>query len=396
MASIKWLAKYLKGHKFLLIGMLLVTLVLAVLNIANAWCLQMIVSIGAREIEMSLLLAAGITLAVVVSSGVLNVILEYLRKSVVLHISKNMKEELLTELQSMPLQQYEAFHSGDLLTRLSDDVSICASIIPVLVVTLIAGLLSCIAGIIYALYLSWKLTLIVLLLTPLAALWARKFMPIIENHTKHVRAADSQVRAFSQEMLGNPITMRVFKLKDYVLGKFGRLYNDYAQSSLKQSVLLSVIGAGGGVLGFMSFAASVCVGSALALRGEMTIGAVVGFLQLLNCIVWPFSELMQQIGGIKTSLVPVDRVRELETTSKTVSETESTVDTPAPSIKELRIENLCFAYPASKDTLHDLSFTVPAPGILRVCGESGSGKTTLLKLSMGLYTPSSGTIKVIT
>ncbi|MGI5884885.1 MAG: ABC transporter ATP-binding protein [Candidatus Spyradocola sp.] len=389
MKNLRWVSSFHKGRELNLVLLLVGAALLALLNVLNAWCLQTFVSIGARESTMPLFRIILYTLLVVVGTGALNVGMEALRKSAVLHAEKRMKMRVLRDLCAVPLQKLERLHTGDLQARLSDDVTVCAKILPESVLTLVSGAMSCLAGLIYALSLSWVLTLIVLVLTPIAALFARKLFPLVEKDTVEVRSRDSEARAFSQEMLGNPVSVRVFSMGAYVVQRFGALFSAYARAALRQAVRMAAVGAGSGILGFLSFAASVATGAFLALRGEMTIGAVVGFLQLLNFIVWPFTDLTQRVGEIRAALVSADRVREL---LREEEQEEGKAPAVPDSIAQLSIQHLSFAYEEGRDVLRDLNFEMAAPGVLLVRGESGAGKSTLLKLLMGLYAPTSGSL----
>lgn len=388
MTKWKWLYKYLQGHWLVFVGIGICVIMLAILGVGNAWCFQNFVNIGAHEAEMELGMAIVYTIVIVLMTGVCNIALEALRRRLSLSIQQEMKKDLLGSMLNIPLRVYEEQHTADLQSRLSDDVSICSEIIPISVVTLFSGAISCIAGFAYAIHLSWKLTLIVLVLTPLAGIWGKKLTPLVERATNEQRKLDTNARAYTQEILNDPITTRVYDIRTNLMNKFLALHDLYAKATVKRFVLMNIVGVGGGTLGFLSFAASMAIGAGLAVHGEMTIGAVMGFVQLLNFIVWPFSELMGQISGIKAQMVSVQRVQEV----MEFKENENIVVKQIRNAAELRIEHLSFGYKKGENVLKDLNASFAIPGILRISGESGSGKSTLLKLFLGLYTPDVGDI----
>lgn len=388
MRDLLWLSSCCRGRRLRLALQLLCAGALALLNVGNAFCLQSFISIGAGESDAPLLAVILLTLLVVAGTGACNIAMEALRRSTALYMEKRLKMRALRDLCRLPLREMEQRHSGDLQARLSDDAAACARILPESAMEIVSGALSCLAGLLYALSLSWKLTLIVLLLTPVAGFFARRLFPLVEKDAAAVRAGDSAARAFSQEMLFNPVSVRVFGMAPYVARRFGALFDEYARAALRQAVRLTAVGAGSGALGFLSFGASVAVGALLARNGEMTIGAVVGFTQLLNFIVWPFTDLTQRLGEIRASLVSVARVREL---CPDAPEAVAAGGQPS-SVTGLVIEDLCFSYAPDRPVLHNLNFHMPAPGVLLVRGESGAGKSTLLKLLLGLYAPDAGRI----
>lgn len=395
MKKISWVLSYVKGHWAKCAFVLLLSAIVSVLNVANAWCLQAIVSIGARESTMQLGVAVLITIGVVVGQGAANILLTRSKQSAIFGIAGKLKRAIFIGMQSIPFKQYESYHSGDLLTRLSDDAQTVAGIVPETIISsFIGGLLSCLVGMAYAFYLNWKLTLLVLVLTPLAILWTKAFMPVVERNTKAVREADSGVRAYTQEALTNPIVIRVYALRSFLADKFNLRFLEYSHAAVKQKTVLAVMGAGGGILGFLSFLASVSVGAYFVLQGEMTIGAVIGFIQLLNYIVWPFSELTQQIGSIKAAMVSVDRVKSFADTLPEQAPLPQQTKHAERPVGSIRLTDMSFSYKEGIPIFDHVNETIEGPGIVQIVGESGTGKTTLLKLLLGLYEPDGGSISI--
>ena len=150
---------------------------------------------------------------------------------------------------------------------------------------------------------NWKLTVIVIVLTPLVMLWSRAMTPLVEKYQKKTRESDSEVRAYAQEVLANPIVVRAFQMHKAVDVRFSQLFSAFAANNIRKTLVSSVLNSVGSILGFSSFLVSITVGTMFVLRGEMTVGAIAGFVQLLNYIVWPFTGGVGQLGEIKTACV---------------------------------------------------------------------------------------------
>lgn len=384
------LFKLLSGKYFFMVCIsVFVTLVLALLGVGNAWCLQNLIDVGAGESELSLWTALVLSVSVFLLTAVCNLVYAWLQRKLTLRCSSQLKGEILNNLMSFDLRKYESWSTADVQTRILEDGMISAQIVPVLVLDLFSGIASCLIGIIYALFLSWQLTVISLVLTPAAVLFMKKVMPYVEKRTSDTREKDSQVRLFLQEILRLPVEIRIFHLKDFMLAKFYGLDHSYVKSDLKQTLSKNFVNYGSGFLGSLSMIASVTTGAYLAMNSYMTIGAVVGFLQLLNYIVWPFTELMGQLTQIRSSCVSYHRIQELCRTPA-IQQTEQAAS--KHRVVEIVAKDVNYSYQKDEKVIDSLNFRIKSPGLAIVKGPSGSGKTTLLKLLLGLYQSDTGEI----
>ena len=170
------LFKLLSGRYFFMVCIsVFVTLVLALLGVGNAWCLQNLIDVGAGESELSLWTALVLSVSVFLLTAVCNLVYAWLQRKLTLRCSSQLKGEILNNLMSFDLRKYESWSTADVQTRILEDGMISAQIVPVLVLDLFSGIASCLIGIIYALFLSWQLTVISLVLTPAAVLFMNSF-----------------------------------------------------------------------------------------------------------------------------------------------------------------------------------------------------------------------------
>ncbi len=269
------LFKLLSGRYFFMVCIsVFLTLVLALLGVGNAWCLQNLIDVGAGESELSLWTALVLSVSVFLLTAVCNLVYAWLQRKLTLRCSSQLKGGILNNLMSFDLRKYESWSTADVQTRILEDGMISAQIVPVLVLDLFSGIASCLIGIIYALFLSWQLTVISLVLTPAAVLFMKKVMPYVEKRTSDTREKDSQVRLFLQEILRLPVEIRIFHLKDFMLAKFYGLDHSYVKSDLKQTLSKNFVNYGSGFLGSLSMIASVTTGAYLAMNSYMTIRSV--------------------------------------------------------------------------------------------------------------------------
>jgi ABC-type multidrug transport system fused ATPase/permease subunit len=393
----KWAWQRTKGYRGGFILLLFFVIVISVFNVLNAASLKLILDIAGNNSDVPLWLGMILPIGVVFISSSINGLQHYWSTKIILGISSKIKKELLCHIEKIPLSEYNRYHTGDLLNRLSDDTTRASEIYPTNVLNLFIGAASCICAFIYAFSLSWKLTIIVIILAPLVVLWSKLLLPKMNLYISESRLEDSNVKAYSQDQLTDMITLKAFGSYEQSVKRFSLLYKAFMQKNLKKAVIEALLWQGGNFIGFLSFAVTVSYGAYLCLKGEVTIGTVVGYTQLLNYIIWPFTQAMGILGSIQGGLVSTNRIIELMNIEEEGYSKEIYLGEKEKSdiFTKLVFKNVSFAYEGKAEIIHNFSSVLSLGQLVGVGGESGQGKSTLLKLIMSLYQPTQGEIKLI-
>ncbi len=389
MKKINWVWQEAKNYKRNYFILLICAILISIFNILNAASLKLLLDIAGRESNVSLWFGMLLPILVVTGSALSKGMNSYWSTKTTMGIAESIKIKLLGHMEKMKLEEYQKYHSGDLLNRLSDDTMECSKIFPNYLVTLLIGVFSCLFSFAYAFYLSWQLTIIVIFTAPLVVIWSKKLVPKVKENAKNVRGCDSELKSYSQEQLTNIVTIKTFNIYTYSLGKFKKLHQKFVKSSLRKVMIDAIMQQGGNVIGFISFACTVAIGAYLALRGDMTVGAIVGFAQLLNYIIWPFTELMSILGNVQTALVSADRVKEL---MEMVKEEYESRENDSFMDKEVVLigEDISFGYHNEQNLFSDVNMKLKQRQLVGMIGDSGCGKSTFLKLILVLYEPTNG------
>lgn len=393
-----WLWGKTKGFRKNFILLLIFVILISFFNILNAASLKLILDIAENNSDFPLWFGMTMPIVVVLISSITKGLQHYWSTKTVLEISKRIKKQLLYHIEKIPLLEYNKFHSGDLLNRLSDDTVKAAEVYPNCLLNLFIGVTSCICAFIYAFHLSWKLTIIVILLAPLVIFWSKLLLPKLNFYIEETRKEDSTVKSFSQDQLTDIITLKAYGNYENSVGKFATIYKVFMQKSLKKSIIEALLWQGGNFIGFLSFAVTITYGAYLCLQGEITIGTIVGYTQLLNYIIWPFTQAMEILANLQGGFVSTKRIVNVmnikeESYSK---ENPLQVDAETGVITKLKIDNISFAYEGKNEIIHNFSTVLTSGELIGVGGKSGQGKSTLLKLILSLYQPQQGEISLIT
>lgn len=371
-------------------GLVLLSLLQAVVGVLNAASLKLLLDIAAGESTVSVAGGALYAFFVMVFMALFQSLKSILNMRTQNRIAGTAKARLLKHMEKVPFLELSKHHSGDLLTRISDDTDICAKMIPDIGSSIFAGAASCIVSLIYAFVLSWKLAVLCILLTPLAVLWSKAILPFVQKYTALSREKESEIRSFCQEEISYIPVIKSFTSYGQSQERFRKKFGELSHARILSTVASAILGGGATAAGALSFIGAAALGAYLSLKGEITAGTIVGFIQLLNYIVWPFTQLMPLLGEFQNGKAARARIREIE--ELPCEEEEKDVDLNCDKAV-LEMRNLSFCYGGDGDMiLKNVDMELEGRQFVGVMGPSGCGKSTFMRLLTTIYRPTAGTI----
>jgi subfamily B ATP-binding cassette protein MsbA len=305
----------------------------------------------------------------------------------------DMRCRLFAHLQRMPVGFFDRTRSGDLASRLSNDVSLLQSVLTDNLIRLASNALTLIGGLVVAIHIDWKLTGVVVLVLGATLAMFVVFGRRVRRLTREQLDALSDAMGAMTEALSNVRLVKAFAREPYedtrASGRLGKVLRLAMRSSMFEGAL--------GTIGAVAFIAVlvgvVWYGGRSVLIGRMSGGSLLGFFVTVMIISGPMSSIASLYSQLQRAIGAADRLFSILDDPQEAPDEPNAGPFPSGA-GHLRFEEVHFRYDPQVPVLLNLTLDVPAGCVTAVVGASGAGKTTLASLLYRFYEPQEGAITI--
>jgi len=396
--TVLWVLKMVRKHIPAIVTLIFANSIHAFMGVAFAFACKEVINFAIAG-NFDLFIKALLSLVYVILGQIFfSAVSQYLSVRTTARIEMKLKEDLFRAILKKDYQTINKFHSGELLTRLTSDISIVASA----VVSLVPGAVALVTRLVFALgaliYMDKQFALI-LFVGGVLLLGIVSFMrKVLKKMHKTVQETDGRVRSFFQEAISSSLMIKVFNLNDRINTKGNALQieNYKAQSTRNKISVLSHGGMGlvfnaGYLYAFGWSAYRLFLNSTGVVTG-FTYGDFTAILQLVNQVQSPFAAFSGIISRYYSAVASAERIMEIHALPNEKKESRLIKKAEYESLERLVFEQVSFKYDDDEEILLDCNFTIDKNDFVVISGLSGIGKSTLLKLLLGVVKPSAGGI----
>lgn len=334
-------------------------------------------------------------MVILVSAILKGIFMFFMRQTIIVMsrlIEYDLKNEIYEHYQTLSLSFYRKNNTGDLMNRISEDVSRVRMYVGPAIMYGINLFTMFLIVIPFMLSINVELTLYSLLPLPFLSFSIYYVNNIINKRSEEIQESLSGLSTFVQEAFSGIRVIKAFVREQDYNDKFSVASNDYKKKSLRLAfvqalffpLIMSLIG--------LSVILTVYVGSIGILQGELSTGNIAEFIIYVNMLTWPVTALGWITSIIQRAAASQKRVNEfLHTKNDIVSEKNIEKEISG----NLTFDHVKFTYPDSGiEALKDVSFEVEAGESIAIIGTTGSGKSTIANLLCRMYDSTSGAVKV--
>lgn len=308
---------------------------------------------------------------------------------------RDLRNDLYYHLQNMSLSFYQKNKTGELLSRVTNDVGVLQNAIVNGALGLFYEFVTLIGAIVYLFILDLHLTLFVIFALPLIAYIIKFFNIKIRRASRNVQVKLADVSQVLEETLSSIKVVKSFVREEYEFERFSAENDENFRAKVRSEQYGASLTSITEFITAFSFTTILWYGGYLVMRGALEASELIAFFALLLTIMSPISSLSKLSTTIQQALAAAERVFEImEISSPRLVEDKNTKALTKLDKVEGRLEfqDVSFAYNKGEEILNGISFTIEPGQVLALVGPSGAGKTTIADLILRFYQPTKGRI----
>ena len=334
----------------------------------------------------------GCALTLYLSSAALNLVQGWLMTGITQRVCYRLRREIIEKVDRMPLGYFERVSTGDVMSRVTNDVDTLGQSLNQSVMQLITSITQLIGVSIQMLMLSVALAGVTFVTVPLSLAAVVLVVRSSQRYFRRQQAFLGQANGIVEESFSGQNIIQAFRRAPRAVAEFDMVNDQLCQSGWLAQFLSGIMQPIMNFVGNLGYVAVVVVGAFLAIGGSITIGDVQAFMQYVRNFTQPITQLSQVSNMLQMLAAAAERIFEF----LAEPEEDDAAATPAPERRRgaVDFEHVRFGYVPEKTIIHDFSCAVEPGQTVAIVGPTGAGKTTLMKLLMRFYDVDAGAITV--
>lgn len=391
--TIKRAIKYIGKYK----GLVVLSIVLSLISVLLSLYVPVLIGnaidfvVGQDNVALEKVLSyVGFAILVAVFVAILQWIYGIINNRVTYNVAKDVRESAFNKIQKLPLKYLDTHPTGETVSKIIADTDEFTDGLLMGFTQFFTGVVTILATLVFMLLLNWKVTLAVVVLTPLSLIIAS----FIAKRTYGMFTKQSETRgeqtAYIDEMVGGLKVVQAFSYQDDAVGKFSEINDRLEKHSLKAIFFSSLTNPTTRFVNSVVYAFVAFLG-AILVPGSLSVGGLTIFLSYANQYTKPFNEISGVVSEMQNALACAQRVFDLiEEPEQTSDATDVLTDTRG----DILISDVSFSYVPEKPLIQNLSLDIKKGMRVAIVGPTGCGKTTLINLLMRFYDVNSGNISI--
>jgi ATP-binding cassette subfamily B protein len=388
------LLTYLKPYKLYVALGILLSLAVSAMEAIRPWFTKQAVDVNiAQSDKHGLLVTAMLFLSVLVIRGVIQYFNAYLTQWIGQKTILDLRMQVFTHLQRLGLKFFDRNPIGRLITRVTNDIEVLNEMFSSGIVMVFSDVFT-IAGILYFMFsMNWSLALVSLSVLPFLFYGTFLFRKKAREAYRDVRIQLARINTFMQEHITGMMVDQIFNREKKAFDKFSDINGAHRDANIRSIFYYAVFYPGVDLIGATAVGLIIWYSGIDALKGSVTLGTVMAFLQFNEMFWRPIRDLSEKYNIMQTAMASSERVFKLLDDTTIVSVPENPV--PLKDVRgNIEFKNVSFAYINEEWVLKNVSFDIKAGETVAIVGHTGAGKTSIINLLGRFYEFQKGQILI--
>ncbi|MGJ6285683.1 ABC transporter ATP-binding protein [Listeria monocytogenes] len=395
MESMKWIWQYVRKYRLLMIGVFILIFIASGISIIYPLLGGKVIDDVVYQNKTKLLIPL---LLIMIISTIIRTICRYTYQIMCERIGQNslfrIREDLYKKLQSLDFDFFNNTRVGDIMARMTGDTDAIRHFVSWVSYNILENVFLFSFAIIIMATIDWKLTLALVIVTPLIAVLTMKMSSKAQPVFYEIRESFSRLNSMVEENISGNRVVKAFAREDFEMKKFHEHNEDFKKRNLDSAdvsrTYLPVLDSLAGMLVVIT----LIFGGYLVIKGQMTLGDLVAFNGFLWMLNGPMRMSGWLINDVQRFIASSFKIQDMMATDAKIP---IHAEKPAPSLQgHVEFKNVSFHFEddPNTDVLKNISLKASPGQTIAILGETGAGKSTLVNLICRFYDPTSGEILI--
>ena len=319
---------------------------------------------------------------------------QYLMAETSNRFAENLRKRISQKINKLPLKYFDKNQTGDILSRVTNDVDTVAQTLNQSLATLVSAVVLFFGTLIMMFYTNW----IMAITAVLSVMFGFIFMGLVLAKTQKYFAARQielgKLNSHVEEVYSNLVVVKAYNGQKESSEKFDNLNENVYEANRKSQFISGLMMPMMQFVGNFGYVAVCIVGALLANSGKITFGVIVEFMTYVRLFSSPLSQIAQSFTSMQSTAAASERVFEFLDEEELPKESAKEILNPEEVKGNISFEHVYFGYDKTRDIIKDFTVNVKPGQKIAIVGPTGAGKTTIVNLLMKFYEINSGDIKI--
>ena len=308
-------------------------------------------------------------------------------------LTYRLRNDIVQKINKLPMNYFDTKTHGEVLSIITNDIDTLSMNLNQSITQIITSVCTIIGILIMMLSISWQMTLISLIILPIAGVLVKIIVSKSQKYFKDQQDYLGHVNGQVEEIYGGLNIVKVFNAEGKVDKEFEKANNTLYHSAWKSQFLSGLIHPVMNFVGNVGYVGVAVAGGYLAINGTITVGNIQSFIQYNRQFVQPINQIAQISSMLQSMAAAAERIFEFLEQPEEVDTAKGNIDTSKLE-GNIVFDHVKFGYDPNKTIINDFNCSVKNGQKIAIVGPTGAGKTTMVKLLMRFYDVNSGAILV--
>ena len=393
-STLRRLWGFLRRQRFELLAVILLVLVTTGMNLASPYLLGLAIDRAILQGNLPLLVQyVLIMLGFYLGASLTTGLQTYIMARVGQHTVRDLRKDLFSRMQILPLRYFDKTPHGELMSRLTNDIDNISNVLNEGVTQFIASILTLIGVVAIMLWLNPWLALVSLVSVPLMTFITRSISRFTLKGFRDQQKALGTLNSTIEETITGARVIKAYGQEHTIIQKFKAENQVLKEAAVRAQIFSGLLGPLNNLVGNTAFAIVAGTGGWMALQGMATVGEIASFLNYSRQLGMPLNQIANLYNTIQAALAGAERVFQV------LDETPEPADVPnANPLDAVRgdvvFDRVSFGYDEGQTVLEEVCLHAKPGQTIALVGPTGAGKTTIVNLLSRFYDVREGAIQV--